>query len=171
MVIFPSYLKIPEGTHPASPPGAHGSAGFAGFPGKAVPRPPRQLASAVPGEAAAASSDSDLEQNVGKTLDMVWKSVHLLGDINCRNMNYSCVVFFLVFFLLIFFGRGERFTAICSIWGPQPVMLHAICTLLDLGLPFCILFAHFWNLNLSICMLFETFLDLNDSFRIDLGLV
>ena len=95
------------------------------------------------------------------------------------------------FLLFLCFCRRARFPAICNIWGPQtchfacylhhfgdictmwglqPIILHAICTLLDLGLPFCMLFAHFWNLNLSVCMLLATFWDLNGLFRVCLGL-
>ena len=44
--------------------------------------------------------------------------------------------------------------AICTILG---IILQAICTLLDLGFSFCMLFAHFWNLNLSVCILFPFF--------------
>ena len=32
-------------------------------------------------------------------------------------------------------------------WGLQPIILQAICSLLDLGLSCCMLFAFFWHLN------------------------
>ena len=65
--------------------------------------------------------------------------------------------FFCFFFCLCLFCCRARFPAICNIWGPRPVISHAICTLLDLRLLFCLLFAHFWTSGFYFACYLHTF--------------
>ena len=52
--------------------------------------------------------------------------------------------FFRYFFLRGFFfvGRRARFPAICNIWGPQPVIVLAICTILETSTYHCACYLH-----------------------------
>ena len=68
----------------------------------------------------------------------------------------NCLVFFFFKFMFFKFLAAPIFYAICSIWELEPSMLQDTCNILELELPFSMLFAAFFSYNFPSRMLRAT---------------